>query len=121
MHEQPGIVETSMGRNIFMKGLYKVLSPFSVAKGESGERHLYEATAGRYAARGVAAGLEGKEEVAVGGDGVRGSGHYQLSWDGEAIKGSKVADEMRKGGAEEKMWGHTVEVFEKICGEGGRY
>lgn len=110
-----------MGRNIFMKGLYKVLSPFSVAKGESGERHLYEATAGRYAARGVAAGLEGKEEVAVGGDGVRGSGHYQISWDGEAIKGSKVADEMRKGGAEEKMWGHTVEVFEKICGEGGRY
>ena len=72
VHEQPGIVETSLARNPFMKAVYAVLTPFSVSKRESGERHLFEATAGRYAARGRA---EGVADVVVGGDGVRGSGH----------------------------------------------
>lgn len=118
IHEQPGIVETSISRNIWLKPLYVLLSPFSVDRKESGERHLFEATAPRYAPR---AKVEGDQDVANGGDGVQGSGHYQLSWNGEAQSSTKRADKMRADGAEEKLWAHTTDVFRKICEEGGKY
>lgn len=118
IHEQPGIVETSGGRNPWLKPLYTLLSPFSVAKKESGERHLFEATAPRYAPRALA---DGVPDVVNGGDGVKGSGHYQLSWNCEAQASTKRADTMRAEGAEEKLWAHTTEVFRKICEEGGKY
>ncbi|KAF7672914.1 hypothetical protein GT037_008865 [Alternaria burnsii] len=118
IHEQPGIVETSGGRNPWLKPVYALLSPFSVSTKESGERHLFEATASRYSPRAKAEGVQG---VVNGGDGVEGSGHYQLSWNGEAQPDTKRAANMRAEGAEEKMWAHTTEVFHKICDEGGRY
>ncbi|KAJ4286700.1 hypothetical protein N0V90_012952 [Kalmusia sp. IMI 367209] len=118
IHEQPGIVETSGGRNPFLKPLYVLLSPFSVNKKESGERHLFEATAPRYAPRAKADSTEG---VVNGGDDVKGSGHYHLSWNGEVQPDTKRAAKMRAEGAEEKMWAHTTEVFRKICEEGGKY
>lgn len=118
IHEQPGVVETSGGRNPWLKPLYVLLSPFSVNKKESGERHLFEATAPRYAPKAKA---DGVLDVVNGGDGIKGSGHYHLSWNGEAQSDSKRAAKMRSEGAEEKMWAHTTEVFKNICEEGGRY
>lgn len=118
VHEQPGVVETSLSRGPLFRGLYFLLRPFSVAKVESGERHLFEATAPRYAPAGLAAGVQ---DAVVGGDGVRGSGHYHLAWNGEAQGDAGKAGKMRAEGAEEKIWAHTMEVFGKICDEGGKY
>ncbi|KAF1975561.1 hypothetical protein BU23DRAFT_552498 [Bimuria novae-zelandiae CBS 107.79] len=118
IHEMPGIVETRAGGSLWLKALYTVLSPFSVDKKESGERHLFAATAPRYAPRAKADSVEG---VVDGADGIKGSGHYHLSWNGETQASTKRADKMRAEGAEAKLWTHTTEVFRKICEEGGKY
>jgi NAD(P)-dependent dehydrogenase (short-subunit alcohol dehydrogenase family) len=118
IHEQPGMVETGLSKNWMFKPMYFMLRPLTVGKVESGERHLFAATAPRYAPKARAAGEEG---VVVGANGVVGSGSYSLRWSGEANEGSKMAKEMRDAGAEEKIWEHTEEVFGKICDEGGKY
>ena len=118
IHEQPGGVETGLSKNVMLKPLYFLAKPLLVPRMESGERHLFEATAPRYAPRAKA---EGIEDVPVGADDVQGSGHYHLSWNGAGSGASKEDAEMRADGAEEKIWKHTQEVFTKICDEGGKY
>jgi NAD(P)-dependent dehydrogenase (short-subunit alcohol dehydrogenase family) len=118
VHEQPGIVETGLANSILWKPVYFLVKPFSVARMESGERHLFEATAPQYAPKAKA---EGVEDVALGADGVKGSGHYHLSWNGKPSGASKAETEMRADGAEKKIWEHTEEVFRKVCDEGGKY
>ncbi|KAF2856955.1 hypothetical protein T440DRAFT_438155 [Plenodomus tracheiphilus IPT5] len=95
-----------------------------VPQGESGERHLWAATAGAYPTRsggGQAGGQDAGAKVAMGSDGVRGSGSYLLNWDGEVVGDSKVAKEMREQGREVEFWRHTEDVFRKVCEEGGKY
>ena len=118
IHEQPGGVETGLAKSLFWKPLYFLAKPLLVGKVESGERHLFEATALRYAPR---AKSEGVQDVALGADDVKGSGYYHLSWNGAASGASKQEVGMRADGAGNKIWEHTEEVFKKVCEEGGKY
>jgi NAD(P)-dependent dehydrogenase (short-subunit alcohol dehydrogenase family) len=125
IHAFPSIVNTGIGRGLgpIWNPVWKVaaatlLKPFLVELGESGERHLFAATAARYAPR---ARKDGVEDVVKGGDDVNGSGSYQLNWDGETLADSPTAKKMRDDGAEKKIWSHTEEVFKKVCEEGQKY
>lgn len=82
------------------------MTPWAVPLQESGERHLFAATSEMYKPR-------GNEE----GD-VLDNGAYLLNWDGETT-GKKILAEYRANGVEGKVWEHTRDVFEKVCGEGG--
>ena len=96
-----------------------------VPVGESGERHLYAATSATFPPRvdGLdRARLEEGQSAAVGSTGESGSGAYLLSWDGEPCGKEKMMREHREQGNMKRVWDHTMEVFEKICGtEGGKY
>lgn len=92
--------------------------PLMINPQESGERHLFAATAPRYAPRRLS---EGVEDVARGSDEALGSGSYCLNWKGETLAESASAQDMRKEGAQEKIWKHTEEVFSKICEGDGKY
>jgi NAD(P)-dependent dehydrogenase (short-subunit alcohol dehydrogenase family) len=125
VHAFPAVVETGVGRDAF--GAYEVLAkPFiwlvkmamQVKPVESGERHLYAATSPSFAPK---ASSEGVQDVAVGGDGVKGSGSYLLYWNNDVLADQKAAKKMRAEGGETKVWEHTEEVFKKVCEEGGKY
>jgi hypothetical protein len=118
IHEQPGAVATGLSKKAILAPVYFLATPLLVKREESGERHLYEATAPRYAPRAKA---DGVEDVATGADDVKGSGHYHLSWNGADSGASKIEAKMRAEGAEQKIWEHTEEVYKKVCEEGGRY
>jgi NAD(P)-dependent dehydrogenase (short-subunit alcohol dehydrogenase family) len=118
IHEQPGGVETGLAKKAIWKPIYFLARPWLVERFESGERHLFEATAPRYAPR---ARAEGVEDVALGADDVKGSGFYQLSWNGADSGSSKNEVAMRADGAEKKIWEHTEEVFKKVCEEGEKF
>ncbi|KAF2000749.1 hypothetical protein P154DRAFT_522343 [Amniculicola lignicola CBS 123094] len=123
-HAYPSMVDTGVTKVFgpigqpFMKATIAVMKKLNVAidLGESGERHLYAATAPQFAPRATA--IEG---VARGMDEVAGSGAYSLNWDGEVTGESKNAAKWREEGAVEKVWSHTEEVWRKIFGEGGKY
>jgi NAD(P)-dependent dehydrogenase (short-subunit alcohol dehydrogenase family) len=124
IHAYPSGVNTGVGRELgkFLVPVWKIavgtlLRPFLVDITESGERHLFAATAARYAPR-VRAGSV--QDVVKGGDDVKGSGSYQLNWDGETLADSPIAKKMRDEGAGEKIWSHTEEVFRSIQ-EKGKY
>jgi NAD(P)-dependent dehydrogenase (short-subunit alcohol dehydrogenase family) len=123
VHAYPSLVETGVGRDAW--GAFAPLAkPFmwainralAVGEGESGERHLYAATSLAFSPN-----ASEKVEKAVGGDGVRGSGSYLVSWDGEGFGDTAKARKMREEGREDEVWGHTEEVFRKVCVEGGKY
>ncbi|KAF2254943.1 hypothetical protein BU26DRAFT_514775 [Trematosphaeria pertusa] len=125
IHAFPSIVDTGVARDAY--GRFNtafwivgsvLFKPWMVEKKESGERHLFAATAPRFAPR---AKKEEVQDVAVGADDVKGSGAYHVNWDGEAMGDSKKMASMRAEGAEKKIWEHTEEVFRKICDEGGKY
>ncbi|MCJ1247102.1 hypothetical protein MMC30_004313 [Trapelia coarctata] len=116
IHAAPGFVNTGLGTAGQTGMLFKaamgvvsfVISPLAVPLQESGERHLYAATSEVY-----------KPSGTKGGEGdVLGKGAYLLNWGGERTE-KKILGEYRAQGVEEKVWEHTSEVFEKICGEGG--
>ncbi|KAK2746822.1 hypothetical protein FQN57_002864 [Myotisia sp. PD_48] len=110
--------ELPMGR-VLTAVLKRVLSPFMVPLEESGERHLFAATSGRFPPQ--AAGETMAGDVAIGSNGTRGSGSYWLNWDGEAFLANKKIDNIREEGAVEKVVQHTDEVFKRICEEGKTY
>lgn len=124
VHAYPSMVNTGVMRglgstiNAVMKVAGVLLKPFMVNLGESGERHLFAATAPRFAPKAKSAGVQ---DVAKGGDDVKGSGSYQLNWDGESLPDSRGAATMRAEGAGKRIWTHTDEVFRKICEDGGKY
>ncbi|KAH7127108.1 hypothetical protein B0J11DRAFT_549876 [Dendryphion nanum] len=111
VHSYPSLVQTGIFTNArwYMKPAIKTLGllirPWSVDLTESGERHLFAATAPRFG-RG--------EGSAMGSDEVRGSGSYHLNWDSEVLGESKVLRELREQGARERIWKHTEEVFGQI-------
>jgi len=119
VHTYPGFVKTNLARSF--GSLYSVFSfaitPFAVPLGESGERHLYAATSKTFPP------LEKPDaEASIGSTGVKGSGAYLLHWNGESTGKEKLLKEYRAQGVGKKIWEHTLDVFDKICGtEGGRY
>jgi NAD(P)-dependent dehydrogenase (short-subunit alcohol dehydrogenase family) len=123
IHAYPSGVETGATRELFgrfngavMFVLGGVFRRFLfVPKIESGERHLFAATAPRYTPK-----ADGQTTEVVDGYGIKGSGSYLLSWDGDVFPDTKKAQKLREEGGEEKVWLHTEEVIKKIEEE-GRY
>lgn len=126
IHTSPGFVKTNLNRE-FGSLVQLALSPFMlsfwpwiVPLSECGERHLYAATSTAFPPKTT----EDKEaeKAALGADGVKGSGAYLLGSDGSTCGNEKILSEYRSKDAAKKVWEHTLEVFEKICGqEGGKY
>ncbi|GAB7349561.1 hypothetical protein MBLNU459_g0256t1 [Dothideomycetes sp. NU459] len=123
VHAYPSGVATGLMRDfpasrVLMAVLKVVLSPIMVPVEESGERHLFAATSGRFPPK---AESKVEEDVAIGSDGVKGSGCYWASWDGEVFPANKKLDMTRDEGAVEKVVQHTEDVFRRVCEEGKTY
>jgi NAD(P)-dependent dehydrogenase (short-subunit alcohol dehydrogenase family) len=124
IHAYPSLVPTNLRREVpgvmgtVLSVVSAMLKPVSVDITESGERHLYAATAPRFAPRGKTEGVEG---VARGSDEVVGSGAYNLNWDDEVLGESRTAARLRSEGVVDRIWKHTEEVFGKICEGEGKY
>ncbi|KAF2030371.1 NAD(P)-binding protein [Setomelanomma holmii] len=121
IHAFPAVVDSGAGRDAF--GPFKLLAKpimwaltkaMEVKPAESGERHLYAATSPTFAPKSSG----GVEEVAIGGDGVKGSGSYSLNWNGDILADTAKAKKLRGEGGEDKVLQHTKEVFETICEKG---
>ncbi|KAJ9247239.1 hypothetical protein DTO207G8_8211 [Paecilomyces variotii] len=124
VHAYPSGVSTGVLRElpagrVLSAVLTPLLRPFMVPLEESGERHLFAATSGRYPPKAEAEHMEG--DIAVGSDGTKGSGCYWVSWDGEVFPPNKKLERTREQGAAEKVVQHTEEVFKKVCEEGKTY
>ena len=123
VHSYPSAVDTGLMREmpLWARVGLKVVKPlmglFFVGKGETGDRQLFVGSSGVYPAkgRGSVHGLEvpSKMEVACGTDGVRGSGGYMANWTGEPAKRKGIVREYVEGGVGEKVWEHTMGVFER--------
>ncbi len=128
MHVFPGVVRTGVLTSAFWPWLKWVLdhtvvaamSPFMVPLQEVGERTVFHATSARYPPRKVAGGksagvpLPAGLEVAKGAGG--GLGAYLLHWTGEEGEG-KVMPKYRQEGMRERVWDHTMQLFERITGK----
>ncbi|KAJ6779506.1 hypothetical protein PWT90_11147 [Aphanocladium album] len=119
VHAYPSGVATGVLRElpaarVLSAVLGVLLSPFMVPIDESGERHLFAATADRFAPK--AAG-KSDGDVAVGSDGTKGSGCYWANWDGEVFPANVKLDKTREQGAVEKVIQHTEEVFASCARE----
>lgn len=124
VHAYPSGVATGLmrelpGGRVLSAVLKTLLSPFMVPIQESGERHLFAATSGRFPPKAEGEGMEG--DVAIGSDGTKGSGCYWVSWDGEVFPANKKLEKTRGEGAVEKVVQHTEEVFKCVCEEGKTY
>ncbi|KAJ6126624.1 hypothetical protein N7523_002236 [Penicillium sp. IBT 18751x] len=98
VHAYPGVVKTGLMRGsgtvtrVAMNAMLVLARPWLVPLSESGDRHLYAATSPRFPPRASTGG----GDVAPGGDGVKGSGAFFLSWDGSAARNQKVLQEYRQ-------------------------
>lgn len=124
VHAYPSGVATGLMRELPCGGLLKavlkpMLYPFMVPIEESGERHLFAATSGRFPSKSHGEGMEG--DVTVGSDGTKGSGCYWLNWNGEVLPANEKIGKTRDEGAVEKVVQHTEEVFKQVCEEGKTY
>ncbi|KAF9242224.1 hypothetical protein DTO012A7_8856 [Penicillium roqueforti] len=117
VHAYPSGVATGLMRElpvgrVLSSVLGTLLSPFIVPIQESGERHLFAATSGRFPPKAEGAKMEG--DVAVGSDGTKGSGCYWVNWDGEVFPANKKLGRTRGEGAVEKVLQHTDDAFKQI-------
>ncbi|KAG2027920.1 hypothetical protein GB937_000368, partial [Aspergillus fischeri] len=122
VHAYPSGVATGVMRElpagrVLSAVLTPLLRPFMVPLQESGERHLFAATSGRFPPK--AEGREG--DITAGSDGTKGSGCYWLNWDSEVFPPNKKIQRTRIQGAVEKVVQHTEEVFKQVCEEGKTY
>ncbi|EAL88145.1 hypothetical protein KXW98_004967 [Aspergillus fumigatus] len=124
VHAYPSGVATGVMRElpagrVLSAVLTPLLRPFMVPLHESGERHLFAATSGRFPSKAEGEGSEG--DIAAGSDGTKGSGCYWLNWDGEVFPPNKKIQRTRMQGAVDKVVQHTEEVFKQVCEEGNTY
>ncbi|KAE8393887.1 hypothetical protein BDV23DRAFT_170022 [Aspergillus alliaceus] len=124
VHTYPSGVATGVLRELpvgrLLSAVLKpLMSPFMIPIQESGERHLFAATSGRFPAQAEGAAMEG--HVAVGSNGTKGSGCYWVNWDGEAFPMNPKIEKTRSEGAVENVMQHTDEVFKRVCEEGKTY
>ncbi|KAK2760200.1 hypothetical protein FQN54_002267 [Arachnomyces sp. PD_36] len=120
IHAYPGVVKTNIAQGFgaimrpVMRAVMALSTPFTVDIKESGERHLYAATSNVYPPSAKAGG-----DAVSGIDGAKGSGAYRLNWDGSVVGKDSLLKEYRSQGVGKKIWDHTLEVFEKVCGKDG--
>jgi hypothetical protein len=124
VHAYPSGVDTGILRGLpggqIARGFLSVLlKPFMVPLEESGERHLFAATSGKFP--GAAEGIQQEDtggdpgDVAPGSDGRPGSGCYWVNWDGEVFPEHASIKQKRAEGAVERVVEHTAEVFRRVC------
>jgi hypothetical protein len=113
VHLFPGLVS---GTGLQVQGLgtigdflVKWLAPvvmwaFGYSSEEAGERVLFAATSEKF-------GRAGSEK---GSDGTLGSGVYLVQGNSSVLEESKVAKAMKKEGMGEKVYKHTLEVFDRV-------
>ena len=117
VHSFPGGVRSGQVKNmgsvfaLVERLLMPLASLFMTPEGESGERHLYAATADVFAPREGA--MEGTT-VAVGSDGKKGSGTYLVNARTDRSGNEKALNQARASGQREKVWEHTTEIFKEI-------
>ena len=122
VHDFPGGVKTGFFKesNIFLRAAWNMLAvvvrPWLTSIEESGERHLFAATCRKYVSRdGQEQGVGfGKGESGTGTDGELGSGAYLIGSTGEQRGNEKALEQLRSKGAGEKIWKHTLEIFERV-------
>lgn len=125
IHSEPGLVRgTHLARGLgpilqaVSDAFMFVLTPFALSFQESGERHLYESTSNSYPSLSSIS----EESTVIGSNGVKGSGAYLLSWDGAPCGATSIMQKYRSKDAGKLIWKHTLEVFERVCGnENGKY
>lgn len=127
VHEHPGTVNTS-----FMQRLPGILGVVirtitfllgrwvSIPVEESGERHLFLATSGRFPPLSDAEGNSGVDwdgEIARGTNGKAGGGVYSVGWNGECASPEveKLLAEYREKGTAEEIWKHAESEFQRIA------
>lgn len=125
IHVFPGIVGTNIYTNSFPQplaavynyGMWPFMYPFSVNLEESGERHLFHATSGQYPVKATeradATAARDSERVAMGSDGVIGSGAYLMNWKGETSAAAKKMQKLRAQGMAARVWEHTTDLFSR--------
>ncbi|KAL4866707.1 hypothetical protein BDV12DRAFT_187242 [Aspergillus spectabilis] len=110
-HVFPGFVPTPIFRRGFgslVGGVIDaVVGMFGVGLEESGERCLFIATSGAY----PPLKAEGQAQ-----DGVVGGGAYILGYDGGDVANKEIMKGYRERGVAERVWGHTLGVFERVLG-----
>jgi hypothetical protein len=107
IHTQPGAVSGTnllRGYPSFLTSMMHlagntVLRPWVMSVKECGERHVWA---------GLAARFTSGHEILIGPKGAK-TGNV------------KVLEKLRQDGVEEKVWDHTMEVFEKICTKNEKY
>ena len=124
IHASPGGVKTGLYRELGLLGriglrmTYALALPLMTPIKESGERNLFAATSTRYPPK----SMEKVEDTEKGIDGVKGSGAYGISADGSYAQNEKVIQAYRSEGVGERIWEHTLDVFDVVCGKGdGKY
>ncbi|KAM3440318.1 hypothetical protein NHJ13734_003336 [Beauveria thailandica] len=115
VHAYPSGVNTGLLRElpagrVVSAVLGTMLSPFMVPIEESGERHLFAATTDRFPPKAAGSATQ-QGDVAVGSNGVKGSGCYWSNWDGEVFPENKKLSRTREEGAVDKVIQHTEEVY----------
>lgn len=126
VHAFPGGVKTGFSkdagflvRNLFDLGM-ALGSRWMVPFDESGERHLYAPTSGRYCARSREEGGvpvhdgPGGNMVMKGSDGQEYSGAYLIGSDGEFRANKKVLKALRDKDAGPKIWEQIIKLFESV-------
>lgn len=109
VHMYPGIVKTGIMREIGMpslveKAMFVILKPFMVDIKEAGERHLYAATSQSFLP---------KEQG--------GAGSYILNWNDDVTGNEKALKGYREQGIAEKVWKHTLEVYDTVVAKGQKW
>lgn len=136
VHNYPGFVATPLAKSMkgvtggVMRSVFWFTGLFStknyISLEETGGRHCFLATSSRFESRERYAKSSGKEsspldgtEVAVGSDGVVGSGVYIV--DEVCESGGKdvqqVLDGIRQEGTQEKIWKHLQGEFLRVTGK----
>lgn len=110
----------------WFKGVFAIIGPLvklvSVKPKECGDRVLFH-TSPRFPARSLDAAVDSPAKldglkVAVSSDGVLGGGAYRVNWDGEEVPLGKGYKNINKGEISEKVWDHTMKVFQDISTNG---
>jgi hypothetical protein len=116
IHTNPGIVKTGMMRYLpwYMRAVshagYAVLSPWRMEVEESGERHLEMGFAERYVSAGdMENSKEGEEVQGIAGQ----KGAYALYNKGQEVE-KDVVVKMVGDSYAEKIWGHTLKIFDDV-------
>lgn len=113
----------------WFKGVFAVIGPLikliSVNPKECGDRVLFH-TSPRFPARSTDAKAKSPAKlenlnVAASSDGVVGGGAYRVNWNGEEVPLGKGYKYIRMDDVSQKVWDHTMKVFQDISARGYFY